>query len=313
MKKPAQPMLFIFLVVLVIVSLSGCVTINLGDSPTSTEMVIPTSPNMESPTPSSVQAGLTEDTLLNAQYLSPMVQQPIQMVNGVYAGVVDGVELNARIQPGFQVGDLNADGIDDAAFMLAEDTGGSGVFVSLMVVYSQGDKFKQAPGIMIDDRPVINSLMIEDGLVKVTGLIHGPNDPMVNPTTLFSAQYTLFGERMVNTRLTSAFNAGAEHLIKIESPVNGQEVSGSFQLTGSMPIGPFENNLALLISDPLTGQLVHEGFMVSAEDMGAPAVFNNLVSVPAVPSGTELLVMLMEVSMADGTPIAIDSVRVIVK
>ena len=80
-----------------------------------------------------------------------------------------------------------------------------------------------------------------------------------------------------------------------------------------MPVGPFENNLSLLISDPLSGQLLHEGFMVQAEDMGAPATFNNLIQVPEVPAGTELLVTLLELSMEDGSPIAIDSVRVIVK
>lgn len=298
----------------IFLSLSGCVTINLGGTavPTAVE---PTQSPIIDPiiTPTAASAVLTEATIMNAEYLSPMLQQPIQMVDGKFVGLVDGVELTARIQPAIQFGDLNADKVNDTAFLLAEDTGGTGVFVSLIVVYSQGDVYRQAQGVLIDDRPVVNSMVIEDGMVKVTGLIHGPNDPMVNPTTLFAAEYTLFGERVVKTRLTSAFNAGAEHAINIESPVDGQEVSGSFYLVGSMPIGPFENNLALLISDLLTGQLVHEGFMVSAEDMGAPAVFNNLIHVPQVPAGTEILVTLMEISMADGTPIAIDSVRVIVQ
>jgi len=74
---------------------------------------------------------------MNARYLSPMLQQPIQLVNGVFTGVVDGVELTARIQPGMQFSDLNEDSVNDAAFLLAEDTGGSGVFVSLIVVYSK--------------------------------------------------------------------------------------------------------------------------------------------------------------------------------
>ena len=80
-----------------------------------------------------------------------------------------------------------------------------------------------------------------------------------------------------------------------------------------MPIGPFENNLSLMILDPVTGQLVHEGFMVDAADMGAPATFDKSILVPDVPAGTRLLVLLSELSMADGTPIAIDSVVVTVK
>ncbi len=294
---------------------SGCVTIDLGNSSPVTETgTHPQTPVFEDTSePTTNPAGLNETTLMNTQYLSPMLQVPVQLVDGRFEGVVDGVELIARIQPGIQFGDLNVDGTSDAAWLLSENTGGSGIFVSLIVVYCQGERFRQAPGIPIDDRPVIHSMYIEDGLVKLSGLVHGPNDPMVNPTTTINAEYTLFGERLVKTRLSSAFGDSSEHAIMIESPVDGEEVSGSFSLKGSMPIGPFENNISLLISDPLTGQLAHEGFMVDAEDMGAPAVFDNLIQVPDVPSGTELLVTLHELSMADGTPIAIDSVRVTVK
>lgn len=294
---------------------SGCVTIDLGSTPSETEPPIPTQPPVEPqlPEPLPSAPALTEETLLNARLLSPMLQAPIQLVEGSFSGVVDGVDLTARALPGIQFGELNGDGIPDAAWLLAEDTGGSGVFVSLMVVYSQAELFRQAPGILIDDRPVIDVVSIEDGVVKISGLVHGPNDPMVDPTTVISAEYRLFGDRLVESHLVAAFSGGSEHRIQIDAPLEGEEVSGSFLISGSMPIGPFENNLALKILDKAGNQLLYQGFMVQAEDMGAPATFANPVDLPSVAAGTEILVMLSELSMADGTPIAIDSVLVKVK
>jgi hypothetical protein len=313
MRLPGYKIVCLMIIGMVILSLGGCVTINLGGTPAPAP-AYPTEPSdfEVSPTLAVVKSELTEETVLNAQYLSPMRQQPIQLVNGEFSGVVDGVALNARIQPGVQFGDLNEDGIDDAAFLMAEDTGGSGVFVSLVVVYSRGELFQQAQGQLIDDRPVIHTMSIDGGVVRIAGLIHSPSDAMVNPTTVFSAEFDVFGDQIMRTRQTSAFGNSAEHLIEIESPLDGETVSGSIRLKGSMPIGPFENNLALRIIDEQGNELIYQGFMVSAEDMGAPAVFDNLIALPGVGPGSQLLVTLLDLSMADGTPIAIDSVRVTV-
>lgn len=313
--RPFSPQ---FLVLLVLFSLtfalSGCITINPGAGQ------VPT-PGYPSPTallppvatlqPS--QPALTDERLMNAQYLSPLLQVPVNFVDGRGELLQDGISLNATLQPGIAYGDLNADGIEDAAMIMAENSGGTGVFTSLLVVYSDAGQFAQAPGVSIDDRPVIRELSISEGVVKLKALVHGPNDPAVDPTTSMGAEYTLFGRRLVQTRLTSAFGRSGEHAIYIDTPADGEIVSGSVRVSGSMPIGPFENNISLLVSDPLSGQLLHEGFMVQAADMGAPATFDNTVVLPNVPSGTQLLLVLSELSMADGTPMALDSVRLIVE
>ncbi len=315
MKRNANRFSSIIIAGLVLVLTSGCITINLGETPSSTSVNLPTETviTIETTVPTPPVSALTEETLLNIQYFSPMLQVPVQLVNGEFSGVVDGVELNAKVRPEIAFGDLNRDGIDDAALLLSENTGGSGIFVSLIVIYSQGDHFQQAPAVMIDDRPVINLFTLENGSVNVTGLIHGPNDPMVDPTTTFSAEYRLFGGRLVQAHFASSFGGGDAHVILITMPIDGEEISGTLRLAGNMPIGPFENNLALTITDPAGNVLVHEGFMVQAADMGAPATFDNSINLPAVNAETELLVTLSELSMADGTPIAVDSVVIKVK
>lgn len=301
--------------VLLAILCSGCITVNLPPQQSLTQVASPTQPLMtiETSLPQSPPPVLTDEVLLNFEYFSPLLQVPIKLTDGAYSGVVNGGDLHSQLLPGIQYGELNGDGIDDAALLLAENTGGSGNFVSLIVVFSRDDRFQQAAGVLIDDRPVIEAMVIADGVVKLKGLVHAPNDPMVNPTTTINAEYSLFGERIVQTWLTSAFDGGAEHAIYIDSPVDGEEVSGMIQVRGSMPIGPFENNLSLLITDPLGGQLVHEGFIVQAADMGAPAIFDHSLQVPDVTTGTQILLILSEVSMADGSPLAVDSVVLAVR
>ena len=299
--------------------LTGCVTINLPPQQTTVPPIppelIPTS-TLQPVLPTEVPVvlpGLTEEVLRNSEYLSPMMNAPVKLVNGEFSGEVKGTELYIVIQPGIQFGDLNMDGVNDAALLLSENTGGSGIFVSLVVVYSEDGKFKQAPGFGIDDRPIINKMVIEESLVKLEGFIHGPNDPMVDPTLAVKEEYSVLEGRLVLTRLTSAISSGGEHAIFIDSPVDGEEVAGSIRLTGSMPIGPFENNLSILVSDPTGQQFFHSGFMVNAPDMGAPATFDNTIQLPQIAPGTMIIVTLSELSMANGTPMAIETVILKVK
>ncbi len=261
--------------------------------------------------PEPSQPLLTEDAILNMQYDSALAQAPVTLVNGRFSGEINGMSLTAVVEPGIAFGDLNQDGILDGALLIAENAGGSGTFVSLLVVYSRQEQFQVSPAVTIDDRPVINSLTVDEGVVKLSALVHAPNDPMVSPSTSIQSEYRLFGTSLVQSQLVSAFAGSAEHRIIIEAPVEGEQVQSAFNLRGSMPVGPFENTLKLTILDESGNVLLKEGFMVQAEDMGLPALFDSPVVVPEDSAGTRLLVTLSEISMADGKPMAVESVMVI--
>jgi hypothetical protein len=246
-------------------------------------------------------------------FFSPQFQIPIQLTDGKYSDPVNKRNVSIVLQPQMVFGDLNADGIDDAAVLLAEDAGGSGVFVSLVVITSNNGAFNQSNGVLIDDRPILQTLQIVDEKVVVNALIHGVNDPMVNPTFGVTETYRLVEGHLIRVRLTSKIPNGTERYITIDSPVNGSEIGDSVKITGSMPIGPFENNLALRVFDLTGKELYSSGFMVNAADMGAPATFDNLVKLPALPSGSIVQLELVELSMADGSPMTIDSVVVRIK
>ncbi|MBI3739109.1 MAG: hypothetical protein HY258_08705, partial [Chloroflexi bacterium] len=132
------------------------------------------------PTPSI--PALTADQLRNAQYqlVFQDLHKTVQLTNGAYQNGTDPASpdfVDVRLAEPMAFGDLNGDGIGDAAVLLAENYGGTGVFVSVVAVLNQNGQPMQAAAEMIDDRPQINSLRIQNGQIYLDAVIHGPNDP----------------------------------------------------------------------------------------------------------------------------------------
>lgn len=165
---------------------------------------------------------------------------------------------------------------------------------------------------LVDDRPLINSISIENGKVKLDANIHGVGDVMTSPSMSVLEEYQLTQNQLTLTGLNSKIN-GVERSITIESPMDGTEVSGSIQVKGSMPIGPFENNLAYRFYDQ-AGKLLFEGpFSVQSDGVGGAATFDNSVTLPVGMTGKNLIFVLTELSMADGSYLCLASVNVVVK
>nr|HMN63232.1 Gmad2 immunoglobulin-like domain-containing protein [Anaerolinea sp.] len=198
------------------------------------------------------------------------------------------------------------------AVLLAVNRGGSRTFIYLGAVLNQGGQPSQAGVVYIDDRPVTKRLEIKEGLIEYDVVVHQANDPMVSPSLAESQMYRLEGGTLLLTRLESQTTNGQTRKIVIDSPRNGDLAGGVVQVQGSMPIGPFENNLAYRLYDAAGNQIDAQPFGVQAPDMGAPATFDNPVSLPALPKGTVVWLELAELSMADGAPLAVPRVQMVV-
>ncbi|MDP3450092.1 MAG: hypothetical protein Q8R87_05895 [Anaerolineaceae bacterium] len=53
--------------------------------------------------------------------------------------------------------------------------------------------------------------------------------------------------------------------------------------------------------------------MVTSEDMGTPATFDNEIMLPAISNGTWVKLELADISMADGSVLTMESVLVKIK
>jgi hypothetical protein len=97
------------------------------------------------------------------------------------------------------------------------------------------------------------------------------------------------------------------------SPADGTEVTGFVQVSGAISIAPFENNLSYFIYDEAGNQFAQGPVMVTAPDFGAPGTFSELIPLAGIPADTTVYLEIQDLSAADGSLLALDAVKLIVK
>ncbi len=143
--------------------------------------------------------GLTESALANLSYQVDGTEVPL--VDGIYQEkpMPDSATFIANYSLGpWQVfGDLDGDGMEDAAVVLIDAPGGSGVFTYLAAVVDGDDGPRNVATTSLGDRPQIEEVRVEDGTVVVVGKTHGPDDAMCCPSQDFEWGYRLVGGELV--------------------------------------------------------------------------------------------------------------------
>jgi hypothetical protein len=266
-------------------------------------------PSPEQPGPATGPA-LTLDILRNATYQLPFYNRIVTLTDGKYR-YESGVELlDVFLLDVYALGDLNGDGVDDAAIIFAENGGGSGTFESVVAVYNENGVPVQAGAGMLGDRVLVSAVRIESGEIVLDVVVQGPNDPLCCPSLPTTQTFRMVEGALWLTRLTTKLSNGAERIITITSPAGGAEVTNPFTITGSVTIAPFENTLAVRIYLP-DGTLVNESpLMVDAPDLGAPGTFSLTLDLSSAGVSGPVIVQFVDVSMADGSTLALGSVVV---
>jgi hypothetical protein len=160
--------------------------------PTSEPTAIPTGPT------------LTVEQLMNFTYqteIVPLASAPL--VNGhyqVYNPEMQGDTGIDFMEP-FALGDLNGDGIEDAAVRLVVQTSGTtGRFSYLYAIINQNGTPQQAAFVWLGDRIILNSLTIEGGVITADMVVAGPNDGMCCPNTPEIKKFRLEGNQLVEVK-----------------------------------------------------------------------------------------------------------------
>ncbi len=110
----------------------------------------------------------------NGTYKAPQSGETVTLTDGKFDRTTPDTDvLHVAIPGPIAFGDLNGDRAADAAFIMSENTGGTGNFVSLIVVLNQNGSPVQWPDRYIEDRAETNSLAIQDGRILLDGLITG--------------------------------------------------------------------------------------------------------------------------------------------
>jgi hypothetical protein len=78
-------------------------------------------------------------------------------------------------------------------------------------------------------------------------------------------------------------------------------------------IAPFENTLTYRIYDVGGVELAVGAIAVTAADLGAPGAFDEVISLGNILSGAAIRIEIQDISAADGSLLAMDSVELVVK
>ena len=110
-----------------------------------------------------------------------------QLKDGVFEEpAAPGSAAKFRVQLGKEqtLGDVNGDGLEDAAVTLLVTPGGSGSFTYLAVVVNDKGAASPSPAVLLGDRIIVKSVAIKPGTVTVILLTRKPEEPMIAAPTV---------------------------------------------------------------------------------------------------------------------------------
>lgn len=145
-------------------------------------------------TPSHAKEDPFVERLVDATYPSSFTKDGLApLTGGEYreAAAPDSATETVVQLERYARGDLNGDGVDDAAVILVTDPGGSGIFRDVVAVLNRDGMPAPAASALLGDRIKLLSLDIVDGEIVVGMYRHGPEDPMCCPTQQVTRTYAL--------------------------------------------------------------------------------------------------------------------------
>lgn len=240
----------------------------------------------------------------------------VQLTDGKYQQGTDSTTLDFAyigLTQFVSVGDITGDGVNEIAAIFIENYGGTGNFSFLTIYSNVNGQPVFLTSTIIDDRAMINSMSIESGEIYLDAIVHGAQDGGCCPTLETTRRYSLVNNQLRITNYTTAAPEGAQRIVEISSPTNAAEVTGSVQVSGTVSIAPFENNLSYFVYDEAGNQISAGPIPVTAPDFGAPGTFDGTIALDGIPSGTIIYIEIQDISAADGFWLAMDAVKLLVK
>jgi hypothetical protein len=88
--------------------------------------------------------------------------------------------------------------VEDAAATLVVDPGGSGTFTYLALVINDKGAARPLAAVLLGDRIIVRSILVQPGGVMATMLLRRPDEPMTaRPRTEITRTFELQGGRLV--------------------------------------------------------------------------------------------------------------------
>ena len=167
--------------------------------------------NTENPPPTSATSTVTRFDPLNTTYI--VENSPVTLKNGVSIVTIPGTKdpaysttVTTKFFGEATIGDLNGDGLPDAAMFLTQDSGGSGTFYYIVVAINTKSGAQGTNAIFLGDRIAPQNVQIKNKQVVANYADRKPTDSFATSPSIGVSKYlVLHGD----TLATSTPFAGA--------------------------------------------------------------------------------------------------------
>ncbi len=142
----------------------------------------------------------------------PIDNKPVTLVNGLAeeaAAPGSATKIVTRFFGNEAPGDLNGDGKADVAFILTQNSGGSGTFYFVAAALQAENGYRGLNAILLGDRISPQSVAIENGVIVVKYLDRKPNESFVTqPSVTMSKSIQLTDGKLVEKQATGSAISG---------------------------------------------------------------------------------------------------------
>lgn len=129
----------------------------------------------------------------------------VRLENGEYmapAAPGSAEQIIVRLLDKWAVGDVNGDGKPETAVIIGSSSGGTGVFISLVLFASDDGTPRELASAALGDRVRVVALKIDNGLITVELDQHGEVDPMCCPAQRAVREFRLEGDSLTMVSAT---------------------------------------------------------------------------------------------------------------
>ena len=157
-------------------------TSTTSTTPPTTSTVPEASPTSAAPAESSSDDWPAEAEAIDREDLGNLALEmddgPVRLEGGRVTVIYGGLSTSIFIlQDRAAQGDLDGDGDEDLVAHLVERSAGTGVFHFVVPVINEAGTARARPPILVGDRVVMDDLSVRDGLIGVSLLDRGPDEP----------------------------------------------------------------------------------------------------------------------------------------
>ena len=149
---------------------------------------------------------------LNATYI--VEGQPVALVNGqasTQAAPGSATQVTTMIFGQPVSGDVNGDGIADAAVMLVQNPGGSGTFYYVAAAINTASSAQGTNAVLLGDRIAPQNIQIQNGEIIANYADRSPGEPMTATPSVGVSKYLTYNTSTLTLQVAAPIAQPGEH------------------------------------------------------------------------------------------------------